>query len=73
MARLSKKHIFFADEMTERRWWFLLAVVHDGKAESTPGHSHASCTDGQRLSAYEQNTQQSPDFGRSTVWHRSHS
>jgi hypothetical protein len=38
-----------------------------------PGHSRSSCTNGHRLSAKEQKTQQSPAFGFSTVWHARHS
>lgn len=36
-------------------------------------HGAPSCCGGQRLSAYEQNTQQSPGLGRSTVWQLTHS
>jgi hypothetical protein len=36
---------------------------------SVPGQSRSSCTNGHRLSPKEQNTQQSPAFGRKTAPH----
>lgn len=36
-------------------------------------HHRCACTGGHLFDPYEQNTQQSPDFGRSTALQRSHS
>src|SRR5256885_17028687 len=50
-----------------------MVPIIGGAAGSTPGQSHASCTNGHRLSPYEQNTQQSPGFGDSVVPQAAHS